>query len=138
MGRKGLLESWMVAAPFGQRRPSVCGVSGCPSMSMILSPLEYTSWMHPTAQYGQTPGWTLASLILSVVAAACTGLRSSVAVPTATPAPVEPAYFRKSRRVRLMATPHCIESIRVIARPGGGAWGLSTGDGLVKTFSFIA
>ena len=89
----------MVAAPFGQSRPSVCGVSGCPSMSMILSPFEYTSWMQPTAQYGQTPGCTFASLIFERGRGGlATGLRSRVAVPTATPAPVPPAYLRKSRR----------------------------------------
>src|SRR5260370_16876761 len=78
------------------------------------------SWMHPTAQYGQTPGCTVASLILSVVAAACTGLRSRVAEPTATPAPVDPAYLRKSRRDRLMATPRCasLGSDRASCAPG--------------------
>src|SRR5229473_537483 len=78
------------------------------------------SWMHPTAQYGQTPGCTVASLILSVVAAACTGLRSRVAEPTATPAPVDPAYLRKSRRDRLMATPRCasLVSDRASCAPG--------------------
>src|SRR6266436_2335619 len=78
----------MVAAPLGQSLPSVWGVSGCPSMSMIVSPFEYTSWLQPTEQYGQTLVWTLASLSLIVVAAAATGLRSSVAVPMATPPPV--------------------------------------------------
>src|SRR5260370_17211069 len=78
------------------------------------------SWMHPTAQYGQTPGCTVASLILSVVAAACTGLRSRVAEPTATPAPVDPAYLRKSRRDRLMATPRfsSLVSDRASCAPG--------------------
>jgi hypothetical protein len=42
------------------------------------------------------------------VAAAWTGLRSRTAVPTATPALVDPAYLRKSRRDRLMATPRCV------------------------------
>src|SRR5512138_2343026 len=122
VGRSGLLESWMVAAPFGQSRPRVCGVSGWPSMSMILSPFEYTSWMHPTAQYGQTPGCTFASLIFSPVAAAWTGVRSRVAAPTATPAPVDPAYLRKSRRDRLMATPRCVSlMVRQLHRAPGRA-----------------
>src|SRR5262245_17252909 len=61
--------------------------------------------MHPTAQYGQTPGWTFASLIRSVVAAADTGARSSDAVPTAAAALAEPAYLKNSRRDKLMASP---------------------------------
>src|SRR5260370_38223989 len=78
------------------------------------------SWMHPTAQYGQTPGCTVASLILSVVAAACTGLRSRGAEPTATPAPVDPAYLRKSRRDRLRAPPRwaSLGSDRPSSAPG--------------------
>src|SRR5215468_2131998 len=62
--------------------------------------------MHPTAQYGQTPECTFASLILSVAAAAATGLRSIAAVLAA--APADPAYLRKSRLERLMRTPRCV------------------------------
>src|SRR5215468_5113000 len=119
----------MVAAPFGQRRPSVWGVSGWPSMSMILSPLEYTSWMQPTAQYGHTPGCTFASLILSVVAAAATGRMSMVAVPTAAPAVAEPASLKKSRRDKPMVTPRCVRSTQSKRRrPRNGALGVEESE----------
>src|SRR3990172_3979779 len=104
MGRSELLDSWMVAAPLGQRRPRVWGVSGWPSMSMILLSRTYMSWAQPTAQYGHTPGNAFASLIFKEVAAASTGARSNALAPTATPAAEAPAYLKKSRRDKLMAT----------------------------------
>src|SRR3972149_328578 len=104
VGRSGLLDSWMVAAPLGQRRPRVWGVSGWPSMSMILLSRTYRSWAQPTAQYGHTPGNAFASLIFKEVAAASTGARSNALAPTATPAAEAPAYLKKSRRDKLMAT----------------------------------
>src|SRR5260370_41631703 len=57
----------------------------------------------PTAQYGQTPGTALASLIRSDVAPASTGLRS-IAPDAAAVEAVATPYLRKSRRDRLMAT----------------------------------
>src|SRR2546422_11580722 len=60
------------------------------------------SCAHPTAQYGQTPGTALASLILSEAAAASTGVRSIP--PPTTAVPVAAPYLRKSRRDRLIAT----------------------------------
>jgi hypothetical protein len=39
VNRRALIESWYVDEPFGQSAPSVCGVSGSPSMSMILPSL---------------------------------------------------------------------------------------------------
>src|SRR5262245_37739122 len=59
------------------------------------------SWPQPTAQYGHTPAWALASLILSETAAASTGSMSTPA-PSAPAVAVAPPYFRKSRRERLM------------------------------------
>src|SRR5262249_49540850 len=61
--------------------------------------------MHPTAQYGQTPAWTFASLILRLVAAAATRLRASAGAPAATPAPGGAAYLKKSRREKLIVPP---------------------------------
>src|SRR5258708_1269442 len=68
------------------------------------------SCAHPTAQYGQTPGTALASLIRSDVAAASTGLRS-IAPDAAAVEAVATPYLRKSRRDRLMATLLCDDRI---------------------------
>jgi hypothetical protein len=46
----------------------VCGVSDAFDVDDAVA-LEYTSWLQPTEQYGQTLVWTLASVSLRVVAA---------------------------------------------------------------------
>src|SRR5262249_62413311 len=48
--RFGLTASWNVAAPLGQRVPSLMGLSGLPSMLMIRSSRTLTIWPQPTAQ----------------------------------------------------------------------------------------
>src|SRR6266850_1618590 len=73
------------------------------------------SWAQPTAQYGHTPGTTLASLIRSEVAAASTGARLTPRAPSATPVADVPEYFRNSRRERLMGALLCATASSVIA-----------------------
>ena len=48
-----------MAEPLGQRVPRLMGLSGLPSMLMILPSRTLTSWPQPTAQYGQTLGTSL-------------------------------------------------------------------------------
>src|SRR6267378_5234994 len=77
------------------------------------------SWAHPTAQYGQTPGIALASLIRRDVAAASTGARLIPPPATAAPPAVAP-YLRKSRRDRLIATlpfANAVERLEAASRP---------------------
>src|SRR6266511_2759396 len=84
------------------------------------------SWAQPTAQYGQTPGNTLASLIRSEVAAASTGARSTPRTPSATPAADVPENLKKSRRERLMSALLCGEDRSGPAGQPGSE--LGTGD----------
>src|SRR5712691_4373748 len=72
------------------------------------------SWAQPTAQYGHTPGTTLASLMRSEVAAASTGARLTPRAPSATPVADVPEYFRNSRRERLMGALLCATASSVI------------------------
>src|SRR5262245_2130480 len=57
--RFGLTASWNVAAPLGQCVPWLIGLSGLPSILMILLLRTATSWPQPTAQYGHTLGTSL-------------------------------------------------------------------------------
>src|SRR4029450_9375124 len=82
------------------------------------------SWPQPTAQYGQTPWATFASLMRSEVAAAATGARSTP-VPTATPAALAVPILRKSRRERLMESPSVAPALA--AGTGRSRWALELG-----------
>src|SRR5712691_2981231 len=73
------------------------------------------SWAQPTAQYGHTPGTTLASLMRSEVAAASTGARLTPRAPSATPVADVPEYFRNSRRDRLMSALPCATASSALA-----------------------
>src|SRR5712691_10979295 len=73
------------------------------------------SWAQPTAQYGQTPGTTLASLMRSEVAAASTGARLTPHAPSATPVADVPENFRNSRRERLMSALPCATASSALA-----------------------
>src|SRR5918994_1013860 len=57
--RRRETASSIAVAPFGQRRPSLTGLSGSPSICSsstlpLASFLVYARSAHPTAQYGQT------------------------------------------------------------------------------------
>src|SRR4051812_24489091 len=56
--RFGLTTSWNVAAPLGYSVPRLIGLSGLPSMLTILLSRTETSCPQPTAQYGQTLGYS--------------------------------------------------------------------------------
>src|SRR5215831_12069320 len=55
--------SWYVEAPLGQSRPSLIGLAGLPSISMMRPFLTKICWLHPTAQKGQTEVYTEASRV---------------------------------------------------------------------------
>src|SRR3954471_6643301 len=82
--RSGLTVSWKLAAPLGQSVPRLIGLSGLPSMLMILPSFTLTSVAQPTAQYGQMLGTSLAPAILRVRACAAIGFRL---MPSATAPP---------------------------------------------------
>src|SRR5216684_4183741 len=106
VARLGLTWSWYVAAPLGQRVPSLTRLLGSPSMFTIVPSTVWTSVPQPTAQYGHTLGTALASLMRSAWARATAGLRSTprpARPPTAVPAAALADNRKKSRRVTSMA-----------------------------------
>src|SRR2546428_4566216 len=91
-----------MAAPFGQRVPSLCGLRGSPSMLTIRPSLTWMRVAHPTEQKGQMLGTDLASLIRSSCACARAGASeapSPTSPPSAVPAPAPAVTRRKSRRL---------------------------------------
>src|SRR5438128_6718417 len=97
----------MAVAPFGQRRPSLIGLSGSPSIcrSCVVPPdsLVYAISPQPTAQYGQTEWTSLAPAMRRSSARFFAAARSkpsgfargTSAIPAVPAAP----SFRNSRRV---------------------------------------
>src|SRR2546427_5761585 len=97
----------MAVAPFGQRRPSLIGLSGSPSIwrSWVLPPdsFVYAISPQPTAQYGQTEWTSLAPAMRRSSARFFAAARSkpsgfargTSAIPAVPAAP----SFRNSRRV---------------------------------------
>src|SRR3954447_13375032 len=61
--RFGCWTSWREAEPLGQRVPWLIGELGWPSMSTRRPPSVYTTWPHPTAQYGHTDSVALSPAI---------------------------------------------------------------------------
>src|SRR5205809_5805761 len=96
-----------MAAPLGQRVPSLCGLRGSPSMLTILPLTVWIRVAHPTEQNGQMLGVVFASLIRSSCARAVAGASvtpSPTSPPIAVPAPALAVSRKKSRRLT------CIES----------------------------
>src|SRR5881409_2380960 len=94
-----------MAAPLGQRVPSLCGLRGSPSMLTILPSTVWISVAHPTEQNGQMLGVVLASLIRNSCARAAAGASvtpSPTSPPIAVPAPALAVSCRKSRRLTCM------------------------------------
>src|SRR5689334_7650404 len=90
-----------MAAPLGQRVPSLCGLRGSPSMLTIWPLTVWISVAHPTEQNGQMLGVVLASLIRSSCARAVAGASVTprpTSPPRAVPAPALAVSRRKSRR----------------------------------------
>src|SRR5437867_521008 len=107
-----------MAAPLGQRVPSLCGLRGSPSMFTILPSTVWIRVAHPTEQNGQMLGVVLASLIRSSCARATAGASvtpSPARPPIAVPAPALPASRRKSRRLTCM-----VSSPREASNPTAG------------------
>src|SRR6266849_1234476 len=97
-----------MAAPLGQRAPSLWGLRGSPSMLTIFPSTVCTSVAHPTEQYGQTLGVALACLIRSSCARASVGARltpSPAMPPSAVPVKAPADRLKKSRRDRSMSPP---------------------------------
>src|SRR5437764_349137 len=83
--RFGLTTSWYAAAPLGQRVPPLIGLSGLPSMLTILPPRTLTSWLQPTAQYGQTLGYSRVWANLKRLLTSCCAARRSAPRPSRPP-----------------------------------------------------
>src|SRR5881409_2103278 len=102
-----------MAAPLGQRVPSLCGLRGSPSMFTILPLTVWIRVAHPTEQNGQMLGVVLASLIRNSCARAAAGASvtpSPTSPPIAVPAPALAVSCRKSRRLT------CMESSPQVSR----------------------
>src|SRR5579859_4634634 len=106
--RRAEIASCIDVAPFGQRRPSLIGLFGSPSIwssltSPLLSFLVYAIRLQPTAQYGQIEWASVAPSIRSAIFTLRTGCRSkprALAPPiTPSPATVPAPILRTSRRV---------------------------------------
>src|SRR5918995_4439257 len=106
--RRRETASSIAVAPLGQRRPSLTGLSGSPSICSsstlpLASFLVYARSAHPTAQYGQTERETVAP---SMRRCCCTCLACATSKPR-TEAPIVPALtapaFRNWRLVTSMA-----------------------------------
>src|SRR5919108_4619965 len=90
-----------MAAPFGQRVPSLNGLRGSPSTLTILPSTVCTRVAQPTEQYGQMLGTVLASLIRNSAALASVGAKLAprpVSPPNAVP-PATPAETRRKSRL---------------------------------------
>src|SRR5207245_1653642 len=103
---RGEVASCIAVAPFGQRRPSLTGLSGSPSICRSctlpsLFWLVYATREQPTVQYGQTEWDSVAPAILrfclTLVDSATATSKPSPAA-TRAPAPAIPA-LSTSRRV---------------------------------------
>src|SRR5918994_1371983 len=122
--RRRETASSIAVAPFGQRRPSLTGLSGSPSICSsstlpLASFLVYARSAHPTAQYGQTERETVAP---SMRRCCCTCLACATSKPR-TEAPIVPALtapaFRNWRLVTSMAGlpghHHVVASLALLA-----------------------
>src|SRR5687768_1829597 len=90
-----------MAAPLGQRVPSLKGLRGSPSMLTILPSIVCTRVAQPTEQYGQMLGTVVAFLTRSSSARARVGARlapSPARPPSAVPEATAPDALRKCRR----------------------------------------
>src|SRR6266545_1063176 len=94
--RSGLTVSWKLAAPLGHSVPRLIGLSGLPSMLITWPSLTLISAAHPTAQYGQTLGTSLASAIFSDRACVAIGRKL---MPRASAPPSPAPAFRNWRRL---------------------------------------
>src|SRR4051794_33078109 len=96
--RSGFTASWNVAAPLGQRVPSLIGLSGLPSMLMMRLSRTATSWPQPTAQYGYTLGTSLAPAMRAARTCAWAARRSRPSPKS--PPREKPEVRRNARRSR--------------------------------------
>ena len=79
--RPGLFTNCSLADPFGQRRPREIGEFGSPSICTTRSPLTYTRWPQPTAQYGQMLLTTRSAVLVRGVMASVCAERTAVPSP---------------------------------------------------------
>ena len=105
------VTNWKVAAPLGQRRPRLIGLSGLPSM-LVMRPLRTnTRWLHPTAQYGHTDVVTSSA---SVVRADSSRVRLLYA-PSPSGSPPFPVSWASTGRASV-TFPHNERSLRAPPR----------------------
>src|SRR5690606_23548607 len=99
--RCSLYASWKVAAPFGQREPSLMGSSTFPSTFSNRPSRTWATVPHPTEQKGHTPITSFDRLILRSRTRGCACAFAGRALPLSRPAAataVTPESLRKSRR----------------------------------------